>query len=119
MGWDNLGYLLYFAIYFVVIHILLPSRVYIHARDSRGNAKRATELLSHFLLSLTLAARTFHYKVCGGARIFWAGQIGVEMSLSIPLIGEWIAQLLFGGFTLSQSTLQRMYILHVFLLPFV
>jgi quinol-cytochrome oxidoreductase complex cytochrome b subunit len=41
------------------------------------------------------------------------------MSLSIPLAGEWVAQLLFGGFTLSQSTLQRMYILHVFFLPFI
>jgi len=41
------------------------------------------------------------------------------MSLSIPLIGEWVAQLMFRGFTLSQSTLQRMYILHVFFLPFV
>jgi quinol-cytochrome oxidoreductase complex cytochrome b subunit len=41
------------------------------------------------------------------------------MALSIPLIGEWAAQLLFGGFTLTQATLQRMYILHVFFLPFV
>ena len=50
---------------------------------------------------------------------FWAGQIGVEMSLSLPLIGEWVAQLVFGGFTLTQATLQRMYLIHVFLLPFV
>jgi quinol-cytochrome oxidoreductase complex cytochrome b subunit len=27
--------------------------------------------------------------------------------------------LLFGGFTLSQSTVQRMYVLHVFFLPFI
>jgi quinol-cytochrome oxidoreductase complex cytochrome b subunit len=50
---------------------------------------------------------------------YWAGTIGVNMSLSIPLVGEWVAQLLFGGFTLTQATLQRMYILHVFFLPFV
>jgi quinol-cytochrome oxidoreductase complex cytochrome b subunit len=41
------------------------------------------------------------------------------MALSIPLAGEWVAQLVFGGFSLGQATLQRMYILHVFLLPFV
>jgi quinol-cytochrome oxidoreductase complex cytochrome b subunit len=50
---------------------------------------------------------------------FWAGQIGVEMALSVPLIGEWLAQLVFGGFTLTQATLQRMYLLHVFIFPFV
>ncbi|MDX1745956.1 MAG: cytochrome b N-terminal domain-containing protein, partial [Halobacteriales archaeon] len=31
----------------------------------------------------------------------------------------WVAQLIFGGFSLGQPTLQRMYIIHVFLLPFV
>ncbi|ADQ68499.1 hypothetical protein C499_08442 [Halogeometricum borinquense DSM 11551] len=49
MGWDNLGYLLYFAIYFVVIHILLPSRVYIHARDHGSNAKLAWTALAFFI----------------------------------------------------------------------
>ena len=41
------------------------------------------------------------------------------MVLSIPLAGEWVAQFVFGGFSLSQSTLQRMYVLHVFFLPFL
>ncbi|MDY6779367.1 MAG: cytochrome b N-terminal domain-containing protein, partial [Halobacteria archaeon] len=39
------------------------------------------------------------------------------MALSIPIIGEWAAQLLFGGFQPSGQTLMRMYILHVFVLP--
>ena len=41
------------------------------------------------------------------------------MALATPIVGEWGAQLLFGGFTLGQATLVRMYILHVFILPFV
>ncbi|ADQ67935.1 cytochrome bc complex cytochrome b subunit [Halogeometricum borinquense] len=76
-------------------------------------------LLGIILISLTMVFGYTGYLLPWDQLAFWAGQIGVEMSLSIPLIGEWIAQLLFGGFTLSQSTLQRMYILHVFLLPFV
>jgi cytochrome b6 len=76
-------------------------------------------LIGIVLISLTMVFGYTGYLLPWDQLSFWAGQIGVEMSLSIPLIGEWVAQLLFGGFTLSQATLQRMYILHVFFLPFV
>ena len=71
------------------------------------------------LISLTMVFGYTGYLLPWDQLAFWAGQIGVEMSLSIPVAGEWVAQLLFGGFTLSQATLQRMYILHVFFLPFI
>ena len=76
-------------------------------------------LLGIVLISLTMAFGYTGYLLPWDQLAFWAGQIGVEMALSVPLIGEWAAQLVFGGFSLSQSTLMRMYILHVFLLPFV
>ncbi|WP_458187367.1 cytochrome b [Haladaptatus sp. NG-WS-4] len=76
-------------------------------------------LIGIVLISLTMVFGYTGYLLPWDQLAFWAGQIGVEMSLSVPLIGEWVAQLLFGGFSLSQATLQRMYILHVFLLPFV
>jgi len=76
-------------------------------------------LIGIVLISLTMVFGYTGYLLPWDQLAFWAGQIGVEMALSIPLAGEWAAQLLFGGFSLSQSTLQRMYILHVFLLPFV
>jgi quinol-cytochrome oxidoreductase complex cytochrome b subunit len=76
-------------------------------------------LIGIVLISLTMVFGYTGYLLPWDQLAFWAGQIGVEMALSIPLIGEWAAQLLFGGFTLSQATLQRMYIIHVFLLPFV
>jgi quinol-cytochrome oxidoreductase complex cytochrome b subunit len=76
-------------------------------------------LIGITLISLTMVFGYTGYLLPWDQLAFWAGQIGVEMSLSIPLIGEWVAQLLFGGFTLSQATVQRMYIIHVFVLPFV
>ncbi|MFC3478683.1 cytochrome b [Halobacterium litoreum] len=76
-------------------------------------------IIGIILLSLTMVFGYTGYLLPWDQLAFWAGQIGVEMSLSIPLIGEWVAQLMFGGFSLGQATLQRMYILHVFLLPFV
>ncbi|WP_435128136.1 cytochrome b [Halobaculum sp. D14] len=76
-------------------------------------------LLGIVLISLTMVFGYTGYLLPWDQLSYWAGQIGVEMALSIPLIGEWVAQLLFGGYSLSQATLMRMYILHVFLLPFV
>jgi quinol-cytochrome oxidoreductase complex cytochrome b subunit len=87
-----------------------------------GAYKEPRELnwvLGIVLISLTMVFGYTGYLLPWDQLAFWAGQIGVEMSLSIPLAGEWVAKLLFGGFTLSQSTLQRMYIIHVFFLPFI
>ncbi|WP_336363165.1 cytochrome b [Halalkalicoccus salilacus] len=76
-------------------------------------------LIGIVLISLTMAFGYTGYLLPWTQLSYWAGQIGVEMALSVPFIGEWIAQLVFGGFSLGASTLQRMYILHVFILPFV
>ena len=76
-------------------------------------------LLGVVLISLTMLFGYTGYLLPWKQLSFWAGQIGVEMALATPLVGEWAAQLIFGGFTLGESTLIRMYILHVFILPFV
>ncbi|WP_162994090.1 cytochrome b, partial [Halalkalicoccus subterraneus] len=76
-------------------------------------------LIGIVLISLTMAFGYTGYLLPWTQLSYWAGQIGVEMALSVPFIGEWVAQLVFGGFSLGASTLQRMYILHVFILPFV
>ena len=76
-------------------------------------------LIGIVLISLTMVFGYTGYLLPWSQLSYWAGQIGVEMAMSIPLIGEWIAQLIFGGFSLGEPTLQRMYILHVFILPFV
>ncbi|MWG35734.1 cytochrome b [Halomarina oriensis] len=98
----------------VFLHML---RVYF-----TGAYKEPRELnwiLGIVLLSLLLLFGYSGYLLPWDQLAFWAGQIGVELFLSVPLVGEWVAQLLFGGFSLSQSTLQRMYILHVFVFPFL
>jgi quinol-cytochrome oxidoreductase complex cytochrome b subunit len=43
---------------------------------------------------------------------FTVGQTLVELTLSVPVVGPPLAQLLFGGFTLSQATLDRAFTLH-------
>src|SRR6056297_4069592 len=122
MGQLNLGYFLrsvhrwaaQIMVAAVFLHML---RVYF--TGAYKEPRELNWLIGIVLISLTMVFGYTGYLLPWDQLAFWAGQIGVEMSLSIPLIGEWIAQLLFGGFSLSQATLQRMYILHVFLLPFV
>jgi cytochrome b6 len=103
-----------FMVAAVFLHML---RVYF-----TGAYKEPRELnwvIGIVLISLTLGFGYTGYLLPWDQLAFWAGQIGIEMAQSVPLAGEWAAQLIFGGFSLSQATLQRMYILHVFVLPFV
>ncbi|WP_458189612.1 cytochrome b [Haladaptatus sp. NG-WS-4] len=45
--------------------------------------------------------------------------IGYNLALSVPLVGETMAKLVFGGQFPSSATIPRFYFLHVFLLPVV
>jgi len=122
MGQLNLGYFLrsvhrWSAQVMVAAVFLHMLRVYF--TGAYKEPRELNWLIGIILISLTLVFGYTGYLLPWSQLSYWAGQIGVEMSLSIPLIGEWVAQLMFGGFTLSQATLQRMYILHVFFLPFI
>ena len=98
----------------VFLHML---RVYF--TGSYKEPRELNWLLGIILISLSMVFGYTGYLLPWNQLAFWAGQIGVEMALATPIVGEWTAQLLFGGFTLGQATLIRMYILHVFILPFV
>ncbi len=43
---------------------------------------------------------------------FWASTIGLKITKSIPMVGETLANIAFGGTTLSARTLTRMYLFH-------
>ena len=98
----------------VFLHML---RVYF--TGSYKEPRELNWLLGIILISLSMVFGYTGYLLPWNQLAFWAGQIGVEMALATPFVGEWAAQLLFGGFTLGEATLIRMYILHVFVLPFV
>jgi len=98
----------------VFLHML---RVYF--TGSYKEPRELNWLLGIILISLSMVFGYTGYLLPWNQLAFWAGQIGVEMALATPIVGEWAAQLLFGGFTLGQATIVRMYILHVFILPFV
>ncbi|MFB6282408.1 MAG: cytochrome bc complex cytochrome b subunit [Halobacteria archaeon] len=74
-------------------------------------------LIGVVLISLTMLFGYSGYLLPWDQLAVWASQIGVEMAMSIPFIGELSAQLIFGGLEPSGQTLMRMYIIHVFILP--
>ncbi|SFR33256.1 PLDc N-terminal domain-containing protein [Halogeometricum limi] len=57
-GWSGIGYLLGFALYFLVFHLVIPARVYVHARDNGSNAVLAWTALA-FVLPVLGAAVYF------------------------------------------------------------
>jgi quinol-cytochrome oxidoreductase complex cytochrome b subunit len=122
LGELNFGYMIrsihrwaaQFMIAAVFLHML---RVYF--TGSYKEPRELNWLIGVLLILLLLLFGYSGYLLPWNQLSLWAGKIGVEMARSVPLVGEWAAQLVFGGFDLGQPTLMRMYIIHVFLLPFV
>ena len=48
-GWSGLGYLIGFALYFVVFHVLVPAHVYFHARERGSDSVLAWTALAFFV----------------------------------------------------------------------
>lgn len=73
------------------------------------------------LLVFTLGLGYTGYLLPWSQLSYWAGTIGLKMALASPppALGQWAAGLVFGGASLGQATVTRMYFLHVFLLPII
>ena len=83
------------------------------------NPRELNWLLGVVLFNVTLLFGYTGYLLPWDQLSFWAGQIGLEMAYTVPVIGEIIGNMLFGGPELSAATIIRMYYLHVFVLPLV
>jgi ubiquinol-cytochrome c reductase cytochrome b subunit len=74
---------------------------------------------SGVLLFLLMVATAFlGYVLPWGQMSFWGAMVITSLLSSIPLIGNDIVFLLWGGFTIEDATLHRFYALHFFL-PFI
>lgn len=69
------------------------------------------------LLVLTLFLSFTGYLLPWDQLAFWAVTVGTNIASSVPIVGEQIRQFLLGGTIISQNTLIRFYVLHVFFLP--
>ena len=117
----NYGWLLRYvhmngaSMFFMIIYVHIFRGMYY------GSYKAPRELLwmTGVVLFLLLMATAFMgYVLPWGQMSYWGATVITNLFSAIPLVGNWIVTLLWGGFSVSDPTLNRFFSLH-YLLPFV
>ena len=97
--------------------------VYIHIFRGMyyGSYKAPREvlwLLGIVIYLLMMATGFMGYVLPWGQMSFWGATVITSLFGAIPIIGNWLTHLLWGGFAVDNATLNRFYSLH-YLLPFM
>lgn len=85
-----------------------------------GGYKRPREgtwLFGCGLLFATLVFGFTGYLLPMDAVAYWATKVGTDPFFDLPLLGDFLGQVVRGGDEITNATLSRFFILHVFLLP--
>jgi ubiquinol-cytochrome c reductase cytochrome b/c1 subunit len=117
----NYGWLLRYihmngaSMFFLIVYIHMFRGLYY------GSYKYPRELLwilGVVILLLMMATAFMGYVLPWGQMSYWAATVITNLFSAIPIVGEKIVTLLWGGFTVGNPTLNRFFSLH-YLLPFV
>src|SRR5215208_876861 len=117
----NYGWLLRYihmngaSMFFLIVYIHLFRGLYY------GSYKYPRELLwmlGVVILLLMMATAFMGYVLPWGQMSYWGATVITNLFSAIPVVGNDIVTLLWGGFTVGNPTLNRFYSLH-YLLPFV
>jgi quinol-cytochrome oxidoreductase complex cytochrome b subunit len=117
----NYGWLLRYlhsnggSMFFILVYIHMFRGLYF------GSYKAPRELLwmiGVFIILAMMATAFMGYVLPWGQMSFWGATVITSMFSAIPLVGDWIVEWLWGGFSIGNPTLNRFYSLH-YLFPFV
>jgi ubiquinol-cytochrome c reductase cytochrome b subunit len=103
------------SFFFIAVYIHISRGLYY------GSYKSPRELLwvlGCTNLLLMMATAFMGYVLPWGQMSFWGATVITNFFTAIPLVGDWIQQLLLGGFAVDNPTLNRFFALH-YLLPFM
>ncbi|MER8697786.1 cytochrome b N-terminal domain-containing protein [Mesorhizobium sp. M1273] len=103
------------SFFFIAVYIHICRGLYY------GSYKAPRELLwvlGCTNLLLMMATAFMGYVLPWGQMSFWGATVITSFFTAVPLIGDWLQQLLLGGFAVDNPTLNRFFALH-YLLPFV
>jgi ubiquinol-cytochrome c reductase cytochrome b/c1 subunit len=103
------------SMFFVVVYIHLFRGLYY------GSYKPPRELLwwlGLVILLLMMATGFMGYVLPWGQMSLWGATVITNLFSAVPVVGDYIVTLLWGGFSVDNPTLNRFFVLH-FLLPFV
>src|ERR671916_1926978 len=117
----NYGWLLRYvhangaSMFFIVVYIHIWRALYY------GSYKAPRELL--FMLGvviflLMMATAFMGYVLPWGQMSFWGATVITNLFSAVPMVGDWIVSLLWGGYSVGNPTLNRFFSLH-YLLPFM
>ncbi|MEA2756615.1 MAG: ubiquinol-cytochrome c reductase cytochrome b/c1 subunit [Aliidongia sp.] len=117
----NYGWLLRYmhqngaSFFFIIVYIHMFRGLYY------GSYKAPRELLwilGVVILLVMMATAFMGYVLPWGQMSFWGATVITSLFSAIPLVGDWVTHLLWGGFAVDNPTLNRFFALH-YLLPFV
>jgi len=103
------------SMFFIAVYIHMFRGIYY------GSYKRPRELIWIFgvvILLLMMATAFMGYVLPWGQMSFWGATVITNLFSAIPVFGDEIVTLLWGGFSVDNPTLNRFFALH-YLLPFV
>ena len=103
------------SMFFIVTYIHIFRGIYY------GSYKSPRELLwilGVVILLLMMATAFMGYVLPWGQMSYWGATVITNLFSAIPVVGEYIVTLLWGGFSVDNPTLNRFFSLH-YLLPFV
>jgi ubiquinol-cytochrome c reductase cytochrome b subunit len=103
------------SFFFVAVYIHMCRGMYY------GSYKAPRELLwilGCVIFLLMMATGFMGYVLPWGQMSFWGATVITGFFTAFPVVGEWIQQLLLGGFAVDNPTLNRFFSLH-YLLPFM
>src|SRR5687768_13890216 len=103
------------SMFFIVVYIHIFRGLYF------GSYKAPRELLWQLgvvIFLLMMATAFLGYVLPWGQMSFWGATVITNIIGAIPVVGDWILALLWGGYSVGHPTLNRFFSLH-FLLPFM
>ena len=103
------------SFFFIAVYIHIMRGLYY------GSYKAPREMLwilGCVIYLLMMATAFMGYVLPWGQMSFWGATVITGFFTAIPVVGDWIQQLLLGGFAVDNPTLNRFFSLH-YLLPFM
>src|SRR5690606_1852012 len=103
------------SFFFIAVYIHIFRGLYY---GSYKAPREVVWILGVILYLLMMATGFMGYVLPWGQMSFWGATVITGFFTAIPLVGEWVQQLLLGGFAVDNPTLNRFFALH-YLLPFM
>lgn len=103
------------SMFFIVIYMHIARGIYYRSYKKPRHYLWLSGLLLYILL---MATAFLGYVLPWGQMSYWGATVITNLFTAIPYIGKDIAHWIWGGFAISNATLNRFFVLH-FLLPFL